>query len=440
VFQLGRKYADAFGLTARGPDGKPLTVTMGSYGIGITRAVAALAEQTLDEKGLCWPHSVAPADVHLLATERDNSRFEAAEALAADLDERGVRVLYGDWRGFSAGVKFTDAQLLGRPSRCHRTSLLQLFVKGEAGGLVDEGGRAVQVFLSYRRNDVGGYAGRLSDDLRQRMGAKSVFLDVTAIGLGEAFTAAIDRALDESDAVVAVIGPGWLTASTPEGSPRLLDRDDYVRLELARVLQREVRVVPILVGGASLPTADALPEDLRGLVERQGMVLRDESWHQDVESLVRSLRGEPAVPTMRRRRWLISASAAVVVIGLGAGAWWLWAPASGSGTGHETGRALEIRPDHGRISTAFVVSGTGCPQGRQINVIFDAKSLSETATCQANHTYLISYSPNQNGVLPWSDGMGNQHTLTLSPGTTYTVYAQTPTGDWVSLSATYRVE
>ena len=116
VFQLGRKYADAFGLTALGPDGKQVTVTMGSYGIGITRAVAALAEQTLDEKGLCWPQSVAPADVHLLAIGRDNSPFEAGEALAADLDARGVRVLYDDRRDVSPGVKFTDAELLGMPT------------------------------------------------------------------------------------------------------------------------------------------------------------------------------------------------------------------------------------------------------------------------------------------------------------------------------------
>jgi prolyl-tRNA synthetase len=115
VFQLGRKYAEAFGLTALGPDGKPLTVTMGSYGIGITRAVAALAEQTLDHKGLCWPQLVAPADVHLLATGRDDATFEAAESLAVDFDARGVRVLFDDRRSVSAGVKFTDAELLGLP-------------------------------------------------------------------------------------------------------------------------------------------------------------------------------------------------------------------------------------------------------------------------------------------------------------------------------------
>jgi prolyl-tRNA synthetase len=114
VFQLGRKYAEVFGLTALGPHGKSVTVTMGSYGIGITRAVAALAEQTLDHKGLCWPEPVAPADVHLLATGRGDE-FEAAESLAVDLDARGIRVLFDDRRSVSAGVKFTDAELLDVP-------------------------------------------------------------------------------------------------------------------------------------------------------------------------------------------------------------------------------------------------------------------------------------------------------------------------------------
>jgi hypothetical protein len=151
----------------------------------------------------------------------------------------------------------------------------------------------VRVFLSYRRSDVGGYAGRLADALRERPGERSVFQDVSAIPLGEAFTAAIDRTLDACDAVLAVIGPGWLTAATPDARPRLFEPDDYVRLELARALEREVRVVPVLVGGAELPAAEALPEDLRGLVMRQGMALRDESWHQDGDSLVRLLRSEP---------------------------------------------------------------------------------------------------------------------------------------------------
>jgi hypothetical protein len=175
----------------------------------------------------------------------------------------------------------------------------------------------VRVFLSYRRSDVGGYAGRLSDALSQRLGPRNVFQDVTAIDPGKDFTVAIDRALDESEAVLAVIGPGWVTASDPEGGLRLQQPDDYVRRELARALERDASVVPVLVGGAKLPTAAELPDDLQGLTQRQAVSLRDETWHNDVDALVRSLRGEPATPPPRRRRWL--AGAALVALAAAAG-------------------------------------------------------------------------------------------------------------------------
>jgi hypothetical protein len=200
----------------------------------------------------------------------------------------------------------------------------------------------VQVFLSYRRGDVGGYAGRLADGLHQRLGANSVFQDVIAIAPGQDYTAAIDRALDDSDAVLAVIGPGWLTAATPQGAPRLSESHDYVRLELARALARDVRVVPVLVGGAALPAATDLPDDLQGLTQRQAVVLHDETWHQDVNGLVRSLRGEPAVPAPRSRRWLVAAAVAAALVVLGASAWLWWRP--GTGAGGQAGSAAEPAP------------------------------------------------------------------------------------------------
>jgi prolyl-tRNA synthetase len=89
---------------------------MGSYGIGVSRAVAAIAESTLDEIGLCWPRAVAPADVHLVATGKDDSVFEAAERIAGELDDAGVEVLYDDRRGVSPGVKFKDAEMVGVPT------------------------------------------------------------------------------------------------------------------------------------------------------------------------------------------------------------------------------------------------------------------------------------------------------------------------------------
>jgi prolyl-tRNA synthetase len=116
IFQLGRKYAEALDLKVLDRNGKQVTVTMGSYGIGVSRAVAAIAETTYDEFGLCWPREVAPADVHIVAQGKDDEVFAAAESLASELTSAGVRVLLDDRRGVSPGVKFKDSELLGVPT------------------------------------------------------------------------------------------------------------------------------------------------------------------------------------------------------------------------------------------------------------------------------------------------------------------------------------
>jgi prolyl-tRNA synthetase len=116
IFQLGRKYADALGLQVLDENGKLVTVTMGSYGVGVSRAVAAIAESTHDELGLCWPRGIAPADVHLVATGKDAAVFEAADRLARELVDGGLTVLYDDRPKVSPGVKFKDAELLGMPT------------------------------------------------------------------------------------------------------------------------------------------------------------------------------------------------------------------------------------------------------------------------------------------------------------------------------------
>jgi len=115
IFQLGRKYADTFQLDVLGQNGKPVRVTMGSYGIGVSRVVAALAEQTHDESGLCWPREVAPADVHIVAAGKA-LQTELALDLAEKLGTAGVRVMVDDRPGVSPGVKFTDAELIGVPT------------------------------------------------------------------------------------------------------------------------------------------------------------------------------------------------------------------------------------------------------------------------------------------------------------------------------------
>ena len=116
VFQLGRKYADALGLQVLDENGKLVTVTMGSYGIGVTRIMAVIAEANNDERGLIWPAEVAPFDVHVIATGKDAAALELAEAVAAELEATGRDVLLDDRPKVSPGVKFGDAELLGVPT------------------------------------------------------------------------------------------------------------------------------------------------------------------------------------------------------------------------------------------------------------------------------------------------------------------------------------
>ena len=130
IFQLGRKYAEALDLKVLDENGKLVTVTMGSYGIGVSRAVAAIAEQTIDDLGLCWPREVAPADVHLVATGKDDTVYEHAEALALELESRGLRIIYDDRRQASPGVKFKDSELIGVPT-------IVVVGKGLADGVIE---------------------------------------------------------------------------------------------------------------------------------------------------------------------------------------------------------------------------------------------------------------------------------------------------------------
>ena len=153
IFQLGRKYADALGLKVLDQNGKLATVTMGSYGVGVTRAIAALAESNHDDRGIIWPRNVAPADVHIVATGKGTEVFEAAETLAADLESAGLTVIYDDRPKVSPGVKFGDAELIGVPTivvvgrgladgvleiKDRRTGEAQNVAVGEAAALLRE--------------------------------------------------------------------------------------------------------------------------------------------------------------------------------------------------------------------------------------------------------------------------------------------------------------
>ncbi|HEX3788208.1 MAG TPA: proline--tRNA ligase [Pseudonocardiaceae bacterium] len=134
IFQLGRKFTNAFGVDALGKDGKPVRITMGSYGVGVSRLVAVIAEQSHDEIGLIWPREVAPADVHVVIAGKDDTVRAGAEQLAAELDTAGVRVILDD-RTASPGVKFADAELVGVPT-------ILVVGRGLANGVVEVKDRA----------------------------------------------------------------------------------------------------------------------------------------------------------------------------------------------------------------------------------------------------------------------------------------------------------
>jgi hypothetical protein len=144
------------------------------------------------------------------------------------------------------------------------------------------------IFISYRREDCPGHAGRIFDRLRSRFGSDVVFMDVTAIEAGVDFVEVLHKAVGSCDALLAIIGPQWLSASH-DGKRRLDDPNDFVRIEIAGALERNVRVLPVLVEGASIPPTEGLPSDLHALTRRQAIELRDARWDDDIERLLEGL-------------------------------------------------------------------------------------------------------------------------------------------------------
>ncbi len=146
-----------------------------------------------------------------------------------------------------------------------------------------------KIFINYRRDDAAGFAGRLSDSLGNYFGRNRVFRDVTDIDYGANFEQAIDQKLSESGAVVVLIGDNWSSVTNEEGERRLDDPADYVSREIAAALQSEVPVVPVLIGRASMPRKDELPEKLVELTRRNALKITDERWDFDVNRLAKVL-------------------------------------------------------------------------------------------------------------------------------------------------------
>ena len=173
------------------------------------------------------------------------------------------------------------------------------------------------IFISYRRDDQAGFAGRLADALVSAFGADNVFRDIEDIHPGEDFVLALERQLASVDVMLVMIGPAWQTASR-EGGRRLDEADDFVRREIEAGLKSGKVVLPVLVGGATMPAEKDLPAAIAGLARRQALILSDAGWTSDVARLVETIR--PCLPAARRLapifRWLRAAAAGLVLIAL----------------------------------------------------------------------------------------------------------------------------
>lgn len=192
------------------------------------------------------------------------------------------------------------------------------------------------VFISYRREDTAGYSGRIYDHFRDRFGEKNVFIDVDTIQPGEDFVQVIEEKVGACDALVAVIGKQWVSALDEVGKRRLDDPHDFVRLEITAALARNVRVIPVLVGGAHMPRLEELPEALAGLLRRNAIELSDSGFQQLLPRLIQAVEAagaaahpggvpesaapRPVPPAAKRSFYYAGAAVAVVALA----GWLLW--------------------------------------------------------------------------------------------------------------------
>jgi len=147
-----------------------------------------------------------------------------------------------------------------------------------------------KVFISYRRDDSAGHAGRVHDRLEQEFGRDLLFMDVDAIPLGVDFVKALDEAVAKCEVLLAIIGTGWLDMRDEDGTRRLENIHDFVRIEIAAALKRNIPVIPILLEGTTMPKAVQLPDDLKDLALRNGLNVRHASFRSDMDKLIRDLR------------------------------------------------------------------------------------------------------------------------------------------------------
>lgn len=243
------------------------------------------------------------------------------------------------------------------------------------------------IFVSYRRLDSAGFAGRLADDLEEILGRDSVFRDINDIMAGERFDIAIEHRLQAVDVVLVVIGPNWW-AKKPDGGRRIDESDDFVRLEIAGAIASKKPIIPVLVGGAGMPAPGELPDDLVPLSRLQAIEITDARWDYDLDRLAKAL--EPALQrsggtshgrTMQTRRKIMMISLFILAVGGGGLLFWvinrtpavsgIWEMPSGSyWTIVQEGSRLDIEETHYESRQVWM-RGRGTLSGKTLEVILD---------------------------------------------------------------------
>ena len=232
-----------------------------------------------------------------------------------------------------------------------------------------------RILVNYRRDDSAAYAGRLADRLREHFGRENVFVDIDTIRPGEDFVDRIDQSIAACDVLVAVIGKSWLTAVDSKGRRRLDQENDFVRTEIAKALERHIRVIPALVGDAGLPEAAQLPQDLVALSRRQAIEISDSRFHHDVDLLIEALSDAPGLspqPAQLRQplretggqvaanplpwRWILGG--ALAIAGLALVSWLSLSRETPSGEGTTAGSASSGSPS-GSVPAATSSPGAG---------------------------------------------------------------------------------
>jgi len=265
----------------------------------------------------------------------------------------------------------------------------------DVSGDQETGGHGPRIFLNYRRKDTEDTAGRLFDALTAHYGEDRVFMDIDDIDPGVDFDQVVHEAVGKCDVLLAMIGPSWLTATDKQGRRRLENSDDYVRVELEVALQRNIRVVPILVHGVEMPREDELPDGLQRLARKQALGLSNEAWKYDFGRLLAALesaaprrvypsdvhepklpeqaaqpKAQPAEPVQaeppprgpvkhRRRRWLWGAAAIVALLVI------IGAASGGGSSSHSTTTVSNAASHAASIGITVTTSCTGASGGNE---------------------------------------------------------------------------